>query len=256
MTKSPMSEETMPDESGPLAFFKAQHQAFTETLAARRGREDLIDGLLEQAFSSFEGNVEIQSEGLPPLACHKGCSTCCTLRVTATAPEILLIARYVRWASDALKRAEVDLEQRLADADRVTRGLSEEQRVALRRRCPFIANGVCVIYPVRPLACRGHASYDKRACVEAAAGRAGDIPFSAPHMTVRSLVQHAMQSALRDAGSAFGAYELNQAVSMALADGKLQERWTAGDDVFADALATEISLDEMASTFEAIKAHP
>lgn len=169
----------MPDESGPLAFFKAQHQAFTETLAARRGREDLIDGLLEQAFSSFEGNVEIQSEGLPPLACHKGCSTCCTLRVTATAPEILLIARYVRWASDALKRAEVDLEQRLADADRVTRGLSEEQRVALRRRCPFIANGVCVIYPVRPLACRGHASYDKRACVEAAAGRAGDIPFSA-----------------------------------------------------------------------------
>lgn len=75
-------------------------------------------------------------------------------------------------------------------------------------------------------------------------------------MTVRSLVQHAMQSALRDAGYAFGAYELNQAVSMALADGKLQERWTAGDDVFADALATEISLDEMASTFEAIKAHP
>jgi Fe-S-cluster containining protein len=251
-----MSEETMPDESGPLAFFKAQHQAFTETLAARRGRENLIDGLLEQAFSSFEGNVAIQSEGLPPLACHKGCATCCTLRVTATAPEILLIARYVRWASAALKRADVDLEQRIADADRLTRGLSEEQRVALRRRCPFIANGVCVIYPVRPLACRGHASYDKRACVEAAAGRAGDIPFSAPHMTVRSLVQHAMQSALRDAGYAFGAYELNQAVSMALADDELQERWTAGDDVFADALATEVSLDEMASTFDAIKSHP
>jgi Fe-S-cluster containining protein len=248
-----MSEETMPDESGPPAFFKAQQLAFTETLAARRGRENLIDGLLEQAFSSFEANAAIQSEGQPPLVCHKGCATCCTLRVTATAPEILMIARYIRWASAALKRADVDLEQRIAEADRVTRGLSEEQRVTLGRRCPFIANGVCVIYPVRPLACRGHASYDKRACVEAAAGRVGAIPYSAPHMTVRSLVQHAMQSALRDNGYAFGAYELNQAVSMALADGKLQERWAAGDDVFAEALATEVSLAEMASTFDAIK---
>lgn len=248
-----MLEETMADDSGPLAFFKAQHQAFAETLAARRGREDLVDGLLEQAFSSFEGNVEIQSEGLPPLACHKGCATCCTLRVTATAPEILMIARYVRWASAALKRAEFDLEQRIVDADRVTRALSEEQRVTLRRRCPFIANGVCVIYPVRPLSCRGHASYDKRACVEAAAGRAENIPFSAPHMTVRSLIQHAMQSALRDAGYAFGAYELNQAVCMALADQTLLAQWMAGKDVFADALATEVSLEEMASTFDAIK---
>jgi len=246
----------MADESGPLAFFKAQHQAFAETLAERRGREDLIDGLLEQAFSSFEGNVEIQSEGLPALACHKGCATCCTLRVTATAPEILMIARYIRWASAALKRAEVDLEQRIADADRETRGLSEERRVALRRRCPFIANGVCVIYPVRPLACRGHASYDKRACAEAAAGRAGSIPYSAPHMTVRSLVQHAMQAALRDAGYAFGAYELNQAVSRALTDEGCHRDWAAGADVFADALATEVSLEEMASTFDAIKNHP
>jgi Fe-S-cluster containining protein len=251
-----MVEKTAAEESGPLGFFKAQHRAFAETLAARRGRENLIDGLLEQAFSSFEGNVEIQSEGLPALACHKGCATCCTLRVTATAPEILMIARYIRWASAAFKRNGIDLEQRIADADGATRVLDEGQRVALRRRCPFIANGICVIYPVRPLACRGHASYDKSACVEAAAGRTESIPFSAPHRTVRSLVQNAMQSALRDAGYAFGAYELNQAVSMALADGNHQERWAAGADVFADALVADVSLDEMANTFDAIKAHP
>jgi Fe-S-cluster containining protein len=247
----------MVDKSGPLAFFKAQHQAFAATLAARRGREDLIDGLLAQAFSSFEGNVEIQSEGQPAVACHKGCATCCTLRVTATAPEILMVARAVRSVSAPLKqRTGIDLIQRLADADRKTRGLGEEQRVALQCQCPFIVEGMCVIYPVRTLACRGHASHDKEACVRAADGQIGSIPFSAPHMTVRGLVQNAMQSALRDAGYAFGLYEFNRALSLALADESLLARWTAGADVFAEALAAEVSLAEMAATFDAIKAHP
>ena len=245
----------MAEESGPLDFFKALHGAFAETLAARRGREDLIDGLLAQAFGSFEGNVEIQSEGQPAVACHKGCATCCTLRVTATAPEVFMVARAVRSVSATLKqRTGIDLIQRLADADRKTRGLGEEQRVALQCPCPFIVEGLCVIYPVRTLACRGHASCDEEACVRAADGRIDSIPFSAPHRTVRSLVQNAMQSALRDAGYAFGLYEFNRALSMALADESLLARWMAGAEVFAEALATEVGLDEMAATFDAIKA--
>lgn len=245
----------MAEESGPLDFFKALHGAFTATLAARRGREDLIDGILVQAFGSFEGNVEIQSEGQPGVACHKGCATCCTLRVVATAPEIFMVARAVRSASATLKkRTGIDLIQRLADADPKTRGLGEAQRMALQCQCPFIVEGLCVIYPVRTLACRGHASHDQEACVRAAAGRLESIPFSAPHRTVRSLVQNAMQSALRDAGYAFGLYEFNRALSMALADESLLAQWMAGTDVFAEALATEVGLDEMAATFDAIKA--
>jgi hypothetical protein len=247
----------MVDEFGPLAFFKALHQAFAATLAARHGREDLIDGLLAQAFGSFEGNLEIQSEGQAAVACHRGCATCCTLRVTATAPEIFMVARAVRAVSATLKqRAGIDLIRRLADADRKTRGLGEEQRADLQCQCPFIVEGVCVIYPVRTLACRGHASHDQQACIQAAAGRIGSIPFSAPHRTVRGLVQNAMQSALRDAGYAFGLYEFNRALSMALADESLLARWMAGAEVFAEALVADISLDEMAATFDAIQAHP
>ncbi|MDD5033955.1 MAG: YkgJ family cysteine cluster protein [Methylococcaceae bacterium] len=240
------------DESGPLAFFKAQHQAFAETLASRRGREDLLDGLLSQAFSSFEGNVEIQAEGMPPLACHKGCATCCTLRVIATAPEILLIERFIRATVSDQHRLQIDLERRVADANGSTLGLDEPQRVALRRWCPFIINGVCVIYSVRPLACRGHTSYDKYACVEAAAGRAESVPFSVPHMTVRSLVQNALQSALRDAGYAWGTYELNQATHQALSDGNEYRAWMRGDEVFADAQVSDVSVEEMANLFDRI----
>lgn len=236
------------DES--LEFFKAQHQGFIETLTTHGGRVELLPALLTQAFSSFEGNVDMQAQDYPDIACSKGCATCCTIRVVATAPEVLLVARYLRAADGSLKQEGIDLMQRLADADAVTRGCDEQQRVELGYRCPYIDKGACVIYPVRPLACRGHASYDKRACVEAAAGRIDEVPFSVPHITMRSLIQNAMQSALCDAGYAWAVYELNHSLSIALAEQDCEEAWLAGDDVFAPAMIADISLAEMANTFD------
>jgi Fe-S-cluster containining protein len=253
MAKTRMARQDT-DDFGPLAFFKAQEKAFSETLRERQGSENLVDGLLTQAYSSFDRNVEIQAEGMPELACRKGCATCCTLRVTATAPEVLIIGRYVRWSADQLKALNIDLAERIAAANEKTRGLDEQQRVALRLRCPYIHSGVCLIYQVRPLACRGHASYDVRACVEAAAGRSDEVPYSAPHMTVRGLVQNAMQSALRDAGLAFGLYELNQAVCLALQDEACCQAWLSGVDVFGPAAVNELSTEEMAHTYDAIHA--
>jgi Fe-S-cluster containining protein len=238
-------------DAGPLAFFKALHGAFGETLRVRAGKPELIEALLSQAFDSFEGNAAIQSEGLPDIACQKGCALCCVLRVTATAPEVLLIDRYIRVRYNAFARVGIGLAERIAEAA----APGPEQRRTRKNRCPFTAKGVCVIYRVRPLACRGHASYDQRACADALRGRARDVPVSAPHATVRSLVQNAMQSALRDAGYAWGSYELNPALLIALKDRTCNASWAAGQDVFAPALAAEVSLEEMASTFDAINAH-
>jgi Fe-S-cluster containining protein len=192
------------EDFGALAFFKAQKHAFADTPQRGLARESVVGALLGQAYESFERNVEIQEEGLQSLACHKGCATCCTLRVSATAPEVLMIGRYIRWSASALREMQIDLTERVSAADARTRGLDELERVKQRLRCPYIHKGICLIYQVRPLACRGHASYDVRACVEAAAGRMAEVPYSLPHMTVRSLVQNAMQAALRDAGLAFG----------------------------------------------------
>ncbi len=242
------------EDHGALAFFKAQKHAFADTLQRGVARESLVDALLGQAYDSFERNVEIQGEGLPSLACHKGCATCCTLRVTATAPEVLVIGRYIRWSAGALREMEIDLVERIYAADAKTRGLDEGDRVKLRLRCPYIHKGNCLIYQVRPLACRGHASYDVRACVEAAGGRTAEVPYSLPHMTVRSLVQNAMQAALRDAGLAFGLYELNHAVVLELQDGQACAGWLAGADIFASARVHEVSDEEMARTYDSLTA--
>lgn len=239
------------NETETLEFFAAQAQAFAETLASRRGREDLIDGLLSQAFSSFEGNLAMESRDYPAIACHKGCATCCTLRVTATAPEVLLIARYIAWTK--FPDAEINLAKRVAKANQQTCGLDEAQRVKLRRRCPFIMQGACLIYPVRPLACRGHACYDKQACVDAVAGRVEQIPISEPYRLFRGLIQNALQSALRDAAYAWNLYELNQALDLALTDDSCARRWAGGEEVFALARIREVNPEEMGKVFDQIK---
>jgi hypothetical protein len=133
-------------------------------------------------------------------------------------------------------------------------GRIESEIAASSLVCPIIENDHCAAYTVRPLACRGHASYDEEACRDTLLGGTAEVPVSALHLTVRSLVQNAMQSALRDAGLAWGSYELNQALHIALCDETSEQAWMAGDDVFVPALITDISLREMAETFDAIKA--
>jgi len=243
----------IPDAAHPIIYFKAMLRGFTVLLAARRGSQDRAEALSERAYESFARSVEADLQEGGPIACRGGCADCCTIRVAATAPEILSVARKVRALPQRVGR---EVMQKIVAADRATRELNQQQRMASRLICPLIENDHCVVYAVRPLACRGHASYDQDACREALEGGENEVPVSALHLTVRSLVQNALQAALRDAGLAWGVYELNQALRIALCDETCERSWMAGVDVFAPALITDVSLKEMAETFDAIKAMP
>ena len=237
------------------AFFQAQQQAFGATLTRTIALGESVPALLTQAFDSFDGNVALQTEGEAPLACQRGCASCCQLRVAATAPEVLLVARFLRTLTPHLEKRGIDLIGQLREADRQTRGLAEPARAALRLGCPFIARGVCVIYKVRPLACRGHASHDARACHDAVAGRrSAPVPVSQGHLMVRALIQNALQSALRDARLPWGLYEFNHALLLALDNDDSETAWLTGQDVLAPAALDDIGTDEMARVFDALKA--
>lgn len=248
-----MPEQTTSDDHGAEAFFRDLRGAFEHTLGAPGATDaDRCQAVMLQAWDSFDGNVAIQSEGQPPIACRKGCPSCCTLRVTALAPEVFMVAAYLRATAPALRGHGIDLIGRLRDTDAATRGLGEEQRVALRRRCAFIEQGVCLIHRVRPLACRGHASHDRRACADAAAGRVDEVPFSGPHRVVRVLVQSALQAALRQQGLAWGAHELNHALVLALDDPSTPASWQHGSDPLAPAAVDQEHRDSMAAGFDAV----
>ncbi len=74
------------------------------------------------------------------VACTKGCCFCCLNQdVPVTPPESLVISWYVSEVLEPNVRER--LRERLKD---------QAQTIG----CPFLKDGACVIYPVRPLACR------------------------------------------------------------------------------------------------------
>jgi Fe-S-cluster containining protein len=241
------------NDAGPLVMFKRMHGAFAELIGPATSRATMVERLLDYAFESFEECVATKPAHLAGLACHGGCASCCTIRVAVTAPEVLLVLRYIR----ALQRSSHDLAEKLVGrieaANEATEGLDEWGRMTSAEPCPFLEDGLCVIYPIRPLACRSHVSFSDKACVEALSGELAEVPVSALHMTARSLVQNALQSSLRDAGFGWATYELNLALLIALKNEHCEADWMAGIDVFAPALVGDVSAEEMAQTFDAIK---
>jgi len=234
-------------EQGAEAFFRQQRSAFEHTLSSNGPEAALL-----QAWDSFDGNVAIQCEGQPPVACGKGCASCCELRVTALAPEVFVLANYLRATAPTLANHGIHLIAQVRETDAATRGQDETARVAMRQRCAFVVKGVCLIHRARPLACRGHASHDRRACVDAAAGRATEVPFSGPHHLVRVLLQSALQAALRQQGLAWGAYELNHALLLALDAPDAQAAWLQGADPLAGAAVDLEQREAMAAGFDEV----
>ncbi|MGJ4996352.1 YkgJ family cysteine cluster protein [Bradyrhizobium sp. HKCCYLS3077] len=216
--------------------FRDIQQVFSGIVAATYASPHLADALADRAFDLFEANIDAQTAHLPALACAKGCPSCCALRVTATAPEIFLLARYIRQIDARMPGTALgSLSRRVKLANRATRGLDEAERMRLRQPCPFVVRGGCIIHAVRPLACRGHASFDRRACAQAMAGRDVDVPVSGPHVALRSLVQDALRAALDGTGLASDLYELNQGLALALADPDRETAWRNGQDSLAPA---------------------
>ena len=117
----------------------------------------------------------------------------------------------------------------------------------------MVIRGVCIIHPVRPLACRGHASFDRAACAHAAAGRNVEVPVSALHLHLRGLVQNALQSALRAAGLAWGLYEMNHALALALDQQDRGAAWANGGDSLGP-IVDDVDMAAMAATFDALLA--
>jgi hypothetical protein len=100
------------------------------------------------------------------------------------------------------------------------------------------ADGACTVYAARPLACRGHHSFDVEACRLVFETRVDRK--TAKRDTILLFADGAARG-LRDALGELrldgGTYELNQALAIALADPTAASRWRAGEDAFAEARA-------------------
>ena len=106
------------------------------------------------------------------IACCAGCQYCCVVNVSITLLEGIAIARFLRKLDPEVL---VQVRLRLDKLWRDVRGLEDDERLVLRRKCAFLdEHGCCIIYLVRPLFCRSISSAAVAACQDAVAGATFD----------------------------------------------------------------------------------
>jgi Fe-S-cluster containining protein len=204
-----------------------------QAVVAAEGAARLLDGLL----------VGLDRENPP--ACRAGCAWCCHVSVACSPPEAIRVAAYVQ--SGLNKRDRRALSVRLdAFLDR-TRDLDADARARLRIPCPFLSggvsggrsDGVCLVHPARPLACRGWHSFDVEQCKRHFRDPASQVDASGTRLALRGVVSRAVRDAVERGGLSGVAVDLAAAVRLVLSDGKSERdvvaAWLRGEDAFADA---------------------
>ena len=141
---------------------------FSQSISGTAGVEQLLREL-DVIGVDAEKLIQQHDEGDRNLiVCGAGCQDCCVVNVSTTLLEGIAIARFIR------KFPEEELAQvrgRLDKLWRDVRGLDDDERLVLRRKCAFLdERGSCSIYPVRPLFCRSISSTDVEACRAAVTG--------------------------------------------------------------------------------------
>lgn len=136
---------------------------------------DTAHRLREEADRRIEGRMAVLPEG-QSVSCRTGCFACCSQLVVVSPLEAHAIAAYVAERPELKEQVPARLERwehQVADTPRLAEALAafsaadgylsgpdggalEVSYWQARLPCPFLEEGLCSIYPVRPFACREH----------------------------------------------------------------------------------------------------
>ncbi|HSN20339.1 MAG TPA: YkgJ family cysteine cluster protein [Usitatibacter sp.] len=167
------------------------------------------------------------------LACTRGCSHCCHLRVHVQPHEAFALAEWLRRRFTVEQLAEVV--RRLRDNVARTRELGEEARKRTSLACALLAeDGTCSAYEARPAQCRRYHSLRLAVC-ESFRMHPDESLESPMHpalahnaAVIITQAQHAVRAAGLDAENT----DLNVALLEALENPKSWRRWKEGKKPF------------------------
>jgi len=206
-------------------------------LEDRKGESEVISAAVAAA-GAMDGTLAAiwPASALKP-ACKRGCSYCCTVRVSVTIPEVIRVAVHARHTLGAEQLAGVM--KRARDNARRTHGttnLGYPPRLA----CAFLGEDQsCLVHAARPLVCRREHSLDVAQCKRGyelqEIGTDHPISRVAPAIAASNGVLNAFREGLADAAVDSSAYELQEAAHIALSDPRAITGWLAGQPTFARA---------------------
>jgi hypothetical protein len=197
---------------------------------------------LERAVVTFHRRVDevmaLSFEGhRVQVACARGCSHCCHLRLTVTPAEAFALADWLQshFAPAQLQEVIARLE---ANAAR-TRALGTEGRKRTSIACALLgADGACTAYEARPAQCRRYHSLDVRSC-EAfhrdPSNEALESPLHEAAAHNAAVIVTQAQHGARAHGLDAEQVDITFALLAALQDPRTRRRWRDGKKPFVAA---------------------
>lgn len=213
-----------------LAFNREREEARTRKSAdgaAARTQTVLMYGRLAALQTDVIAHAEVD------LACKRGCSYCCHLRVEIRPHDAFVMAQHVRVKLDTDQRARVleRLEKTLAHIAPLT----PDQHIRAGIPCALLEDGVCSVYEARPATCRKYYSVSVESCRNAFNDTAAPLTGEIQHEQVRlagNAVALGYAKGLEDAGYDAALYELHYALHSALTNPKAETRYRKGKRPF------------------------
>ncbi|MET0794969.1 MAG: YkgJ family cysteine cluster protein [Polyangiaceae bacterium] len=170
------------------------------------------------------------------IACHAGCHWCCHMKVSLTAPEIFALVEYLERAVPEATRERI--KARAAELSQDPRIFSADAKVEARIPCAMLSEqGACLVYPARPLACRGYNSLDAESCRRSLDDDLELVEWNEPLVRDSAAVALGLLAGIEDAGLPAQLLELTSGLDIALREPNAMRRWLGGEAVFAAALA-------------------
>jgi hypothetical protein len=202
----------------------------------RNGRTSLhVLAAAEEACTLAEKELARSWKSHPPprLDCKEGCDWCCYLPAGTAPPEVFRIVAYLweRLPAEALEAVR----ERARAADEQNRARKLAGRPGPRAACPLLVEHRCCAYPVRPLTCRGFNSEDADRCEAFLQSRTVRVPAHEPQLRLHTFILDGLRAGLSEAGLKADLLDLTAALRIALDEPDAQERWLAGENMFAKA---------------------
>ena len=223
---TPFVEQATLDQKGEAARASKKPRSLKKILRMAERALERADRIIAKAEAALPPPT--------PIACKAGCPFCCHIRLTASAPEILLVLDRIQstWDEDAIAA----LKGKVKNLDAFTRGKTDDQRAQMRLPCPLLMDGSCAVHAVRPLSCRAVASTDVGACREAYNSRmTTGVPMYEPQYQIANGTGYGLYAGLAENGFEVENIEIIAALALGLNDPNIGPKWLKGLDPFAPA---------------------
>jgi Fe-S-cluster containining protein len=186
----------------------------------RLAKQEIAALGIMSAFNNSLQRHDVQlatSADISTLACKQGCSWCCHFSVDVRPVEVFNIVHFItsHFNAERLER----LCGELVANNEILAALDDEQRMRHNIKCPFLIEGSCSIYPVRPQTCRNYHATDSAGCQQSyeQPDNMDIAPEYAPITFQTGAAQvDAFAKAMQENGFVIDVFELNGAILDAL----------------------------------------